>query len=804
MRWQGFMIRLFRDIRYAQRHLRKNPGFTAFAVVILALGIGANTAVFSVVNAILFKPLPYQEPDRIVSLTSSWPKKGTHLPLVSLPDVVEWRAGSRAFASMAYYRRSQRPVALGTSATYAQVARVSPQFFRVFGVTPVTGRLFAESERWTAHTVVISHDFWQQRLGGGDVLNRTLRVDNRTLSVIGVLPPGFSYPAETAIWQIANVIDREAAEPRSSLSWNVVARLTEDASPEQAQAQLAVIAQGLSRRYPQSNEGRSVAVARLRDDMTGGVRLTLFILLGAVGIVLLIACANVATVLLAKSRTRTREVAIRTALGAGPGQIVRQLLTENLLLAMLAGCLGAAIGYVGSQALLLVAPPDIPRLAEVGMDRRVLAFTLAVSVFTTLVFGLAPAVQASRVDVQDTLKRGGARTGFSGGLGRLPRVLVITEIALSVVLLTVAGLLLRSLVALNSVELGFDPERVLTMDVSVPTKDAAAPQVYQELLASISSLPGVTAAGASLGVPGLVESAGSYWVDHLPTEAKVNPFDAVYSIVTPGALAALGIAVRRGRDFDARDTAQGPMTVLINEALAEKEFKGHDPIGRTMFAGFDSQAPMTIVGIVGNVRQWGPASPPTPEIFMPYAQHAGGAGGALRILVKTAGPPAAVESQVRAAVRQRSADIPMRFTTMERLLNESVAAPRFRTLLVTTFGLIALCLAIAGVYGVQAYTVGQRTGEIGLRMALGASARRVLWMVLRDGAILMIGGMVVGVLASMAVSRLLTSLLFEVKPYDPLAYLGGLAVLSVVTFIACYIPASRAAAVDPLNALRAE
>jgi putative ABC transport system permease protein len=520
--------------------------------------------------------------------------------------------------------------------------------------------------------------------------------------------------------------------------------------------------------------------------------------------VLLIACANVGTVLLAKATARTREVAIRTAMGAGRGRIALQLLTESLLLALLAGGVGTAIGAAGSQALLALAPRDLPRLSEVGMDPAVYAFTLAVSMLTTLVFGLAPALQTSRVDLNDTLKRGGARTGFTGGTGRLQRLLVVGEIALSVILVTAAGLLLRSLVALNNVELGFQPARVLVMDASIPGGGERAAVLYRELIADLSSAPGVLAAGAGLGIPGRVESGGAYWVDHLPADAKVEPDAAVYSVVTPGYLSALSIPLKRGRDVTDADAATAPRVALINEALAEKDFKGQDPIGRTLYAGYDGKEPMTIVGIVGNVRQWSPTQAPAPEIFMPYAQHVPATGTALRVLVKSAGPPEALENLVQTKVRARSTDIPMRFSTMERVLQEYAAAARFRTLLVTGFGVLALGLALAGVYGVLSYTVGQRTGEIGLRMALGAQPSTMRWMVLRDGGILAICGMVIGLFGAVGVSRLLSAVLFEVKPYDPLAYLGGLGVLTIVTFAACYVPAARAASVDPLTALRVE
>jgi len=795
---------LWQDVRYALRTLRRNPGFSILAVLVLSLGIGANTAVFTVADAVIFKPLAFADPDRIVSFTSAWPTKGTRASVVSLPDVMDWRAGSSAFSTLTYYRRSRRAVIVGGAAYFADVVRTSPEFFKLFGVTPLMGRFFAPDEDAGARSVVISHGFWRTRMGQRpDVLNQTVQMNNRAMTVIGVLPQGFSYPADAALWHLTDAVKKEYQEPRGTTAWSVLARLKDGVSVEQAQAQLTPIAERLEQQHPVTNSGRRVEVARLQDFMTGNARPTLFILLAAVGVVLMIACANVATVLLAKATARANEVAVRAALGAGRGRIVSQLLTENLVLALLAGCLGALIGVAGSSALLTLAPVDFPRLAEVAVDARVFLFTLAVSVVTTVLFGLAPAMLTSRIDLNETLKRGMSRGGV-GGSGRLSRVLVIGEIALSVVLVTAAGLLIRSFVALHTVELGFKPDHVLVVDVSVPGESARAALFYRELLADLSTAPGVVAAGASLGMPGRVASGGSYWIDHLPKNFTLDPFAGVYSIITPGTLRALGIPLRRGRDFNPGDTADAPQVALINETLARREFGDQDPIGRKIIAGYDEEGPMTIVGMIGDVRQHRPTQPPSAEVLMPYEQHLRATGTALRVLVRTQGPPEALENLVRTKVRARSTSVPMRFSTMEQSLAEYAATPRFRTILVSGFGLIALCLAVAGIYGVLTYLVGQRTREIGLRMALGATSGTIIRMVIREGAIPAAVGMVLGVLGAVSVTRLLGTMLFQVQPYDPLTYAGGLVFLSVVTFVACYIPASRAARIDPLKALHVD
>ena len=519
----GILWQIFTDFRYALRQLRKNPVFSILAVPVLSLGIGANTAVFTVVDAVLLKPLDFANPSRIVSFSSAWPTKGTRAAVVSLPDVMDWRAGSSAFSALTYYRRSRRAVLVGDAAYFADVVRTSPEFFKVFGVTPMMGRFFAPDEDAAARSIVLSYDFWRTRLGERpDVLNKTVQIDNRTMTIIGVLSRGFAYPDDTALWLLTDTVTKEYEEPRGTIAWSVLARLKDGASLEQAQAQLTPIAERLEQQYPSTNAGRRVDVARLQDSITINARPTLFILFAAVGVVLMIACANVATVLLANSTARMNEIAIRAALGAGRGRIVRQLLTENVVLALFAGCLGALIGAAGSSALVTLAPQDLPRLAEVGMDARVFLFTLALSVMTAVLFGLVPAMQTSRIDLNETLKRGMSRSCV-GGSARLSRVLVIGEIALSVVLVTAAGLLIRSFVALNTVELGFKPDHVLVVDVTVPGESSRAGLFYRELLADLSTAPGVVAAGASLGMPGRVPPAARIGSTIFPTNRRSIP-----------------------------------------------------------------------------------------------------------------------------------------------------------------------------------------------------------------------------------------------------------------------------------------
>jgi putative ABC transport system permease protein len=793
------------DFRYALRSLRKNPGFTLLAVLVMALGIGANTAVFSVVNSVLLKPLDYRDPDRIVTVGTLW-KNGGQQGQVSAPDFHDWHDQSTAFSALAYYAANETAVRAGSTAEYGRIAAVTPEFFAVFDVQPSLGRLFTAEEQQprSSAAAIISYSFWQSHFAGKpEALGQTIGIQDKTLSIVGVMPPRFQFPNKTDLWYPANTIFSETTS-RSAHNYLVAGRLKPDVKLEQAQAQVASIAARLEKLYPPSNRNKSAIVTRMSD-----VRTTLYLLLGAVGVVLLIACANMANLLLAKSTSRTREIAIRAAVGASRGRIVRQLVTESLVLAAVSGLAGLMLALWGSNALVLLAPKNVPRLAETAIDGWVLAFTLGISVVASLLFGLAPALHASKVDLSDTLKRGAARAVGGGGAGRMRAALVVAEIALSVMLLAGAGLLVKSFVALQNVALGFRPENVVVMSASVPATDVEtarrAGRFYQDLIAQVAAIPGVSAVSASRTPPGRVSSNGGYWVDHepRPEELTVAAPQAVFSIVASGAFTALGIPLKTGRDFLESDAYDAPFSAIINEALARKTFPGQNPVGHTIYWGFDSLKEMRIVGVVGDVRQPGPARQPSPEIFAPYQQHPR-AGMAMSLMVRTSSDPAAFFETLRRKAREISPDVPVKFTTMESRLSENVATPRFRTLLLGIFAGLAVCLAMAGVYGVMAYVVGQRSAEIGLRMAMGASPMNVMGMVLRQGLALAAIGLAIGLAGAVAATRLLTGMLFEVKPGDPMTYAGVTVLLAVVALAATYIPARRATKVDPLVALRQE
>jgi putative ABC transport system permease protein len=814
----NFIDDLLRDLRYAGRSLRRSPGFATLAILIMALGVGANTAVFSVVNTVLLKPLSYRDPDRIVALSYSSTRGEAPSALskqISAVNFQDWHDQSSSFEAMAYYASRETAVLAGSAAEYAKAAVVSPEFLRVFAVEPAIGRFFTEEDqrRDGSGAVMISHAYWQSRFGGNPgVLGQAVRVFGRTAAIAGVLPPGFHFPGGADLWIPA--IPR-AEESRAGRNFLAVGRLKPGVPLERAQSEMTAIAARLERQYPESNTGETVAVTRMRDDMVGDVRLTLFLLLGAVGVVLLIACANTATLLLGKAAARTREVAVRAALGASRRRIMKQLITESLLLAFLAGAAGLVLAYGGSKALIALAPADVPRLAETGIDGWVLAFTLGVSLTTSLLFGLVPALYASKVDLTEALKQGGTRSVIGGGLARTRGVLVVAEIALAVVLLSGAGLLMKSFAALQSVALGFRPENVLVMRATVPVPNVPeeaqrANQFFQDVLSQTSALPGVLAAGAAMAPPGHVftpggqESTGAYFIDFMPAKPDLGTApSAAINIVAPGAFAALGIPLKSGRDFNDGDTFDRPFVAVINEALVRKSFAGENPIGRTIFCPFDSFKGTTIIGVVGDVRQYGPATQPAPECYMPYQQHRYN-GATLSVLVRTVGDPTALAETMRRLALKTSPDIPMKFTTMEATLSENVAAPRFRSLLFGLFAVLAVCLAMAGVYSVIAYAVGQRSNEIGLRIALGASTGSVLRLILGQGLALVGLGLALGLAAAVAGARLLTAVLFQVQPNDPLVYLAVALLLSVVTLVASYIPARRASKIEPLTALRQE
>ncbi|MGE0702378.1 MAG: ADOP family duplicated permease [Vicinamibacterales bacterium] len=808
---------LWRDVRYAARTLSRSPGFAAVAILTLALGIGGNTAVFGVVNAVLLNPLPYPDPDRVVTLATAdvgtaplqAPETGAISGQITNADFYDWDSEAESFDAMAYFAARAVAVVTGDQAEYARAARVSGDFFRVFGVRPVAGRLFDGQDiaPGPPSIAIVSNAFARNHFGeGAQAIDRSIRVANQSLLIVGVVASDFTFPEGTEIWVPLPRPAAASALNRSGQNFRAVGRVKRGVSLDQARSEMTTIAARLERQYPDTNTGRRVVVTRLMDQMVGNVRVMLYVLLAAVLLVLLIACSNLATLLLARATARVQEIHLRMALGASRGRIVRQMLVEGLLLGLMGGALGLAVAFAGKQSLVALIPGSVPRLDEVAIDQRVLIFTMLVSVISSVLLALVPAFQISQVRLENGLRLSGARAVGESGTRRLREVLVVTQLAMAVVLLIAGGLLIRSFVALQSVALGFRPDRVLVVDATVASSDPrqGATLFFRDLLATMSSLPGVTAAGATMAAPGRVDSTGAYWIDHVPepSERRTGPSN-INSIVAPGTFAALGIPLVRGRDFDSRDVHDAPMTAIVNETLASRALPGQDVIGHRIVCSFDSYEPMTIVGVVGDTRQSGPADEPRPECYMPYLQHPYN-GATLSLVIRTTGDPMSLAETVRRRARELAPGVPLRFTTLDALTAQNVAQPRFRALLIGAFAAVGLILAAIGVFGVMAYTVRQRTPEIGLRVALGATPGQIRRLLFERGTAMIGVGLASGLFGAALITRYLDSLLFEIPPTDPLTYLSVGALLATASLLALYVPTRRATKVDPLVALRYE
>jgi putative ABC transport system permease protein len=806
----GSMDTLLQDLRYSVRNLLRQPTFALTAILTLALGVGASTAMFGVVNAVLLRPLPFPEPDRIVAVTNFWLKSGTRGQNVSWQDFGDWKEQSQSFAALGRYSGWETSVTIQGAGSYATVYNVTPGFFAALGMTASVGRLMTAEEvsRTGSLVAVITDAFWRQRFNGDPAaVGSTVKFSERFYTIVGVLAPGQRYPIR------ADIYTPEVTAPTSSRSghnYRVVGRLKDGVTVAQAHSEMTGIAKSLAAAYPSTNEGKSAAVVPLKDLLVGESGRTLYLLFAAVGVVMLIACANVANLLLARSTGREREMVVRAAVGAARARLFRQLLTENIVLALAAAACGIWFAYLGVLALGAVAPSDLPRLDETRVDVTVLMFALAVALATSVLFGLAPAMQVSRVQLVEGLRQGGKGTGI-GSRGTWARgAFVIAEIALAVVLVFGAGLLARSLAAMAAVELGFTPERVLVLNTAVPVRDRTdAPRAttfYQDLLSEVRTLPGVTAAGATTALPTVTRSNGGYTIEGRTTDDQfgMRRPQALFIVSTPDYLRTLKIPLKAGRDFNDGDTNDAPLVAIVNEALVRRSFPNEDPIGHRIRCGLDRPEFMTIVGVVADVRTEGPARQAQPELYMPFQQHPGPAT-ALNIVVRTdAANPLTLADTISRTIRQRNADVPVKATTMIGTLETASATPRFRTMLLSAFAVVALLLALAGVYGVMAYSVSQRLPELGVRVALGATPRSIMSLVLTQGARLAAAGLVLGLCLSMLAGRFLEGLLFNVTPGDPVMLALVSISVTVAMLAACYVPGRRAVRVDPMIALRAE
>jgi putative ABC transport system permease protein len=804
------MDNLLQDVRYGIRTLARQPGFAATAILTLALGIGATTAIFSVVNAVVLRPMPFDSPDRVMVVTNTNTKTGIRNTTISGPDFFDWRAQSQSFAELAYYTGSgETSVTVNNASDYTTVTRVSPGYLSVFGATARVGRLFTpeEEQPGDSDAVVITEAYWRRQFGSDTrAIGATITFGQRTRTIIGVT--AMRYPERTDIYYPDPVAPE--SQSRTGHNYRGVGRLAPGVSVAQAQSEMSGIASRLGQQYPLSNAEKGIAVVPVQEVVVGDTRQTLLVLLAAVAFVLLIACANVANLLLARAASRGRELVVRAAVGAGRMRLIRQMLTESVVLALLAGAGGVIIARWGVTALVALAPPDLPRLDEVAVDVTALMFALAISLVASLIFGLAPAWHVSRVDLADGLRQGGkgSSLGMRGGWAR--KAFVVTEIALAVALVMGAALLGRSLIALANVDMGFEGGRLVVLRTVVPVAGPPdfprAIATYRTMLSEIRAIPGVTAAGGVTSLPTAVRSNGGYWIQGGPGPEVLGMKSpqAVFNVTTPDYFKTLQVPIVRGRDFNDADRLDAPFVAMINEQLAKDAFPGVDPIGRTIRAGLDSLEPMTIVGIVKDVRTRGPSRPVQAELFMPYEQHQGPATS-LNIVMRTdAGDPLAVATTASRQIRSRNPQVPVRVETMEMTMANATATPRFRTVLLVVFAVVALLLAIAGVYGVMAYTVNQRVPEIGLRVALGASPADVMRLVLQEGALLVVVGLAVGAALSFAGAQFISGLLFGVSARDPQVFIAVSALVTIAALAACLIPGRRALKIDPLLALRTE
>jgi putative ABC transport system permease protein len=810
------MKSLWQDLRFAARMLRKNPGFTAVVVLALALGVGANTAIFSVVNGVLLRPQPYAEPERLVSLWLT-PVGERAEGFVSYQDFADWRAQTRSFEEVASFRHGGYTLNGVGEPQRVEGLRVSSGFFPLLRVRPEAGRLFRPEDDVPGgeRVVIISHEFWQRSLGGDPAaLGRPLLLNSHPHTVVGILPRGFRTPLDAGAADIYGTIAHEGAnlDSRGARVTQVIGRLRPGVTPEQAQADLGAVAQSLARQYPDTNADTTAYLVSLHEQQVGKVRFALWVLLVAVGLVLLIACSNVANLLLGRAASRRKEMAVRAALGAGRWRVVRQLLTESILLAVVAGAAGLLLALWSIDALVALGPADLPRLGEIRADGRVFGFALVLSVLTGVVFGLAPALKASRPELHETLKEGGRGATAGGASRRLRGLLIVSQTALALMLLVSAGLLLKSLVRLLEVDPGFNPRHVLTLRVNLPAAKYAgsAPRVafVSQALERVRAVPGVEGAAFVGPMPfSHSEVFGDFRIVGRPEPAAGEEPGAAVRSITPDYFRVMGIPVRRGRHFTEHDRKGGVGAAIINETAARLYWPGRDPLGervRGIGANQNGDEPpeWEIVGVVGDVRHDGLDSEPKPELYLPHQQNSWSWGV---FVVRTAAAPEGLASRVREEIMAVDRDQPVvDVKPLAQLVSESVAQPRFYALLLGAFSAVGLTLAVVGIYSVISSAVTERTHEIGVRMALGATPGDIRRLMLRHGMTYALFGIAAGSVGALAAARYLSAQLFGVTATDSFVFTAGPLLVALVALAACYVPARRATKVDPMEALRHE
>ncbi len=806
---------MLQDIRYAARKLARTPGFTAVAAFTLALAIGATTAIFSVVDAVILQPLPFREPDRVVRVTNM--RNGNRM-VSSAPDFMDFRTQAKSFASLSGIDNQAMNLTGGAEPERVQAARVSATFWNLLGASPAIGRGFApnEDQQSAGRVVVLSDGLWKRRFGSDQkIVGKTISLDGNTYTVVGVAAPRFTYPERPDVWvPLVFSADDINPENRGAHWMGIIGRLAPDVTVAQAKAEMVAITRRLEQLYPDANTGLTADVLPLQEYMVGDVRPALYVMFGAVAFVLLIACANVANLLLVRAASRESEMAVRTALGAGSWRIVRQLVTESVLLAVVGGVGGTLLALWGVDLLLAIAPQGVPRLEDVSVSGTVLLFTAGVTALTGVLFGAFPAIHAARANVSGILKD--AMRGSSGGVAsrRARNTLVTAEVALAVVLLVGAGLLIRSFSKLLAVDPGFRAERVVTFNVVAPdTKYGEYAQrraLAADLVERMKRVPGSQGTAIITGLPlsNMMMRTSAHIVGTPPDKPSERKITDV-AMATPGYFATMGIPIVAGRDFSERDGSGAPIVSIVNEEFVRRYFPNENPIGKRIELGWEQDTAATggnmtlggeIVGVVANVKRRGLSQEVYPETYASFMQPT---FAAFSVVVRSTADPSSVMSAVRAQMREIDRDLPVsELRQLQELVSSSVSRPRFYTMLLGIFAAIALVLAAVGIYGVISYAVSLRTRELGIRIALGATGRQVSGLVLQQGVSLALAGVVVGGLGAYWLTYLLDKLLFGVTSRDAVTFGVVAALLTGIAAIACYIPARRAARVDPLLAMR--
>jgi putative ABC transport system permease protein len=811
------MSGLFQDLRYALRQLRKSPGFAVVAVTTLALGIGANSAIFSVIDAVLLRPLPFHDPGRLVAVKTTEPGRLDNIG-VSYPAFLDWRSRNHVLDGISAFRVDDFTITGRAEPAHLTGAVVSANMFSVLGVAPVIGRDFVPAEdnpTGTGLPIILSHSLWQNRFGSDpNIAGQSLTVDGNPFTVVGVMPAGFQFPVQRTPVEFWTTIalDAQGSNPmtaqRGAAYLDAIARLKPQVALATAQTEMSELQSAVNMQYPE-NRPKGISIVSEADAVVGDMRRGLYILFGAVGLVLLIACANLANLLLARATARNREISVRSALGATRWMIVRQLLTESLLLAVAGAAAGLGLASWGVRILTALAPDDLPRITESGLNLQVLIFTTLVAIFTGILFGLVPALQATKPDLAASLKEGGRSGTDTVTRSRLRSALITTEMALAIVLLVAAGLLLRSLLGLGKVDPGFAKNHVITFGLDLPGRYGQPERVefYRSLLAQVRATPGVHSASAAFPLP---LSAGdvktSFEVEGRPVKGSELPVTTLH-VIDNDYFLTLGIPLLRGRAFNLQDDAEGATpVVIISQTLAKQAFFGEDPIGRRIKPDISSgknNAPMrVVVGVAGDVKAEGLGSPSIAESYVPYAQLP---FAPMSVVVRTEIAPANMVPTLTTEVQSLDSALPLlHIKTLDEYVSDSIVGTRFEAVLLGTFGILAFLLTAVGLYGVISYTVAQRTRDIGIRLALGADRNAILGMVVKNGTLLAGAGTLIGLATAFLLTRLIASLLYGVGPTDPLTFLCVPIALIAVAMLASYVPARRAAKVDPMVALRYE